>query len=77
MPPKQNNEEVPPDNNLAECSLRLPVTKRKVSGGSRSLSRFSHTASLLTVVQTCRFQERCVIDFFAEALRGCVGNEVA
>lgn len=29
--------EVPPDNNLAERALRLAVTKRKISGGSRSL----------------------------------------
>lgn len=64
-----DNPEVPPDNNLAERSLRLAVTKRKVSGGSRSLTRFEDTASLLTVVQTCRSQERSVIDFFASALR--------
>ena len=50
--------EVPPDNNLAERSLRLAVTKRKVSGGSRSLSRFEDTARLFTVVQTCRSQAR-------------------
>ncbi len=60
--------EVPPDNNLAERSLRLAVTKRKVSGGSRSMERFQHTANLLTVVQTCRRQGRSVIDFFAQAL---------
>ncbi|NMG18051.1 hypothetical protein DP116_00795 [Brasilonema bromeliae SPC951] len=30
-----DHPEVPPDNNLAERSLRLAVTKRKVSGGSR------------------------------------------
>jgi transposase len=69
--------EVPPDNNLAERSLRLAVTKRKVSGGSRSLTRFEDTASLLTVVQTCRSQERSVIDFFASALRAHVGHENA
>lgn len=69
--------EVPPDNNLAERSLRLAVTKRKVSGGSRSLSRFGDTASLLTVVQTCRTQQRSVIDFFASALRAQVGHEIA
>jgi transposase len=60
--------EVPPDNNQAERSLRLAVTKRKVSGGSRSMERFRHTANLLTVVQTCRRQGRSVIDFFAQAL---------
>ena len=60
--------EVPPDNNLAERSLRLAVTKRKVSGGSRSMERFRHTANLLTVVQTCRRQGRSVIAFFEQAL---------
>ncbi len=62
------NPEVPPDNNQAERSLRLAVTKRKISGGSRSMDRFKHTAHLLTVVQTCRRQSRSVIDFFAQAL---------
>ncbi|MBE8992375.1 IS66 family transposase, partial [Nostoc sp. LEGE 12450] len=52
----------------AQRSLRLAVTKRKVSGGSRSMERFQHTANLLTVVQTCRRQGRSVIDFFAQAL---------
>ena len=37
---------VPPDNNLAERCLRTAVTKRKVSGGSRSLARFAQTAIL-------------------------------
>jgi transposase len=63
-----DNPEVPPDNNQAERSLRLAVTKRKVSGGSRSMERFQHTANLLTVVQTCRRQGRSVIDFFVQAL---------
>ncbi len=70
------NPEVPPDNNQAEResfghasrTLRLAVTKRKVSGGSRSMERFQHTANLLTVVQTCRRQGRSVIDFFAQSL---------
>ena len=69
-----DHPEVPPDNNLAERSLRLAVTKRKVSGGSRSLTRFENTASLLTVVQTCRSQDRSVIDFFASALRAHTGH---
>ena len=59
---------VPPDNNLAERSLRLAVTKRKVSGGSRSMKRFEETADLLSVIPTCRFQARSVMAFFREAI---------
>ena len=59
---------VPPDNNLAERSLRLAVTKRKVSGGSRSMERFKQTANLLSVIQTCRFQARSPMAFFREAI---------
>jgi transposase len=59
---------VPPDNNLAERSLRLAVTKRKVAGGSRSMERFQQTANLLSVIQTCRFQTRSAMAFFREAI---------
>ena len=44
------------------------VTKRKVSGGSRSMERFAQTADLLSVVQTCRRQGRSVMKFFQSAL---------
>lgn len=63
-----NDPSVPPDNNKAERSLRLAVTKRKVSGGSRSMKRFEETANLLSVIQTCRFQARSVMAFFREAI---------
>lgn len=59
---------VPPDNNLAERSLRLAVTKRKICGGSRSIARFKQTADLLSVIQTCRFQARSAMAFFREAI---------
>ena len=59
---------VSPDNNLAERSLRLAVTKRKVCGGSRSMARFEQTADLLSVIQTCRFQARSAMAFFREAI---------
>lgn len=72
-----DHPEVPPDNNLAERSLRLAVIKRKVSGGSRSFGRFQDTTYLLTVVQTCRCQERSVIDFLTDALRASVGHHTA
>ncbi|BAZ85145.1 transposase IS66 [Dolichospermum compactum NIES-806] len=63
---------IPPDNNLAERTLRLAVTKRKVSGGSRSMERFQDTANLLTVIQTCRRQGRSVIEFFEQAIKAMV-----
>jgi len=53
---------------LAERSLRLGVTKCKVSSGSRSMTGFSLTASLLTVIQFCRAQGRSVLEFLREAL---------
>jgi transposase len=65
---------VPPDNNLAERSLRLAVTKRKVSGGSRSIARFQQTADLLSVIQTCRFQARSAMAFFIDALTAHSGD---
>jgi hypothetical protein len=61
---------------LRKSWLRLAVTKRKVSGGSRSLERFRHTANLLTVIQTCRRQGRSVIDFFVQALTAMVNPAV-
>lgn len=67
-----DHPEIPPDNNLAERTLRLAVTKRKVSGGSRSMQRFKNTANLLTVVQTCRRQGRSIIEFFEQALKAMV-----
>ena len=70
-----DHPEVPPDNNQAERSLRLAVTKRKVSGGSRSIDRFAQTADLLSVVQTCRRQRRSTIEFFKQALIAKSGTE--
>lgn len=63
-----DHPEVPPDNNRSERSLRLAVTKRKVCGGSRSMTGFAQTAILLTVIQTCRAQGRSVFEFFKQAL---------
>ncbi|NEO01670.1 MAG: transposase [Moorea sp. SIO3I7] len=59
---------MPPDNNRAERSLRLAVTKRKVAGGSRSWSGFERSATLLSVIQSCRAQGRNVIEFLTQAL---------
>lgn len=61
---------------LAERSLRLAVTKRKVSGSSRSMERFQDTANLLTVIQTCRRQGRFVIEFFQQAIKVIINPDV-
>jgi transposase len=71
-----DHPEVPPDNNRAERCLRLGVTKRKVSGGSRSMSGMAATANLLTVIQSCRAQGRSVLGFFRQALV-CAHHPVA
>lgn len=63
-----DHPEVPPDNNRAERALRLAVTKRKVCGGSRSWEGFTRSATLLSVIQSCRAQGRSVVDFFRRAL---------
>lgn len=68
-----DHPEISPDNNLAERALRLAVTKRKVSGGSRSMARFQDTANFLSVIQTCRFQHRSVMNFFTQALMASTG----
>jgi len=62
-----DHPEVPPDNNLAERSLRLAVTKRKV-GGVTLNGQVRQTADLLSVIQTCRRQGRSIIEFFKQAL---------
>ncbi len=49
------------------------MTKRKVSGGSRSLERLKQTANNLSVIQTCPFQGRSVVDFFEQALMATIG----
>ncbi len=72
-----DHPQVPPDNNLAERALRLAVTKRKVSGGSRSMERFSETATLLSVAQTCRFQGRSVMQFLREALMAMAHSQLS
>jgi transposase len=37
------------------------------------MARFQDTANLLSVIQTCRFQGRSVMDFFTQALMASAG----
>ena len=59
---------MPPDNNRAQRSLRLAVTKGKVAGGSRFWPGFRRSATLLSVIQSCRAQGRSVLDFLRRSL---------
>nr|WP_293098591.1 transposase [Okeania sp. SIO2F4] len=71
-----DHPQVPPDNNRAERSLRLALTKRKVAGGSRSWSGFRRLATLLSVIQSCRAQGRSVLDLFRRWRSKC-GSYIA
>jgi transposase len=62
-------EGVEPTNNAAEQVLRTAVQWRKISFGNRSPNGEIATARLLTVVQTCKRQERHVLDYLTEAVR--------
>ncbi|NJR70104.1 MAG: IS66 family transposase [Synechococcales cyanobacterium CRU_2_2] len=69
-----DHPEIPPDNNRSERAIRLAVTKRNVCGGSRSMKGFADTATILTVIQTCRAQARSVPQFIISALGQSAGR---
>jgi transposase len=62
-------EGVEPTNNAAEQALRTAVQWRKISFGNRSRNGEIATARLLTVVQTCKRQQRHVLGYLTEAVR--------
>jgi transposase len=62
-------EGVEPTNNTAEQALRTAVQWRKISFGNRSRNGEIATARLLTVVQTCKRQQRHVLGYLTEAVR--------
>lgn len=63
-----DHPQVPPDHNQAEGSLRLAVTKRQVASCSRSWPGFRRSATLLSVIQSCRAQGRSVLDLLGRSL---------
>jgi transposase len=62
-------EGVEPTNNPAERSLRHPVIWRKLSFGTQSAAGSRFVETLLTVIETCRQQNRDVFAFVTEALQ--------
>jgi transposase len=59
---------VEPTNNSAERALRHPVIWRRASHGTLSDSGSRFVERILTVVETCRQQQRPVFGFLRESL---------
>jgi len=62
------HEGVEPTNNAAERALRPAVLKRKRSFGCQSAAGCRFVERLLSVTQTLRLRQRCVLDYLVEAL---------
>jgi transposase len=61
-------EGVEPTNNHAERMMRKPVLWRKGSFGNNSKAGCEFTASILTVVQTLRLQQKPVLEYLTQAV---------
>ena len=62
------HEGVEPTNNQSERSLRLFVLIRKITHGNRSARGEVALARLLTVTQTCKLQQRPVLNYLVDAV---------
>lgn len=63
-----DTEGVEPTNNAAERSLRHAVIWRKLSFGTQSAAGSRFVETLLTVIETCRQQDRNVFEFVTQAV---------
>ena len=63
-----DQEGVEPTNNAAERSLRHAVIWRKLSFGTQSAAGSRFVETLLTVIETCRQQQRNVFTFVTDAV---------
>ncbi len=64
-----DHEDVEPTNNASERSLRHAVIWRKLSFGTQSASGSRFVETLLSVIETCRKQDRNVFVFVTEAIQ--------
>jgi transposase len=62
-------EGIEPTNNAAERSLRHAVIWRKLSFGTQSAAGSRFVETLLTVIETCRQQDKNVIDHVTQAVQ--------
>ena len=68
---------VEPTNNAAERSLRHAVIWRKLSFGTQSAAGSRFVETLLTVIETCRQQDRDVFAFIADAMNRQLSHQPA
>lgn len=61
-------EGVEPTNNAAERSLRPAVIWRKLSFGTQSAAGSRFVETLLSTIETCRQQDRNVLEYVTQAL---------
>ena len=70
-------EGVEPTNNAAERALRHAVIWRKLSFGTQSASGSRFVERMLTVIETCRRQDRNVFTWLTDAVRAALCHETA
>ena len=70
-------ERVEPTNNAAEQALRQAVIWRKLSFGTQSAEGSRFVERLLTVVETCRRQQRNVLAWMVEAVEARFAGNAA
>ena len=63
-----SDPQVPPDNNLAERSLRPAVVARKISGGTRSAKGSATKMALLSLLGTWQVQDKPLLASCQELL---------
>lgn len=64
----RDHADVQPTNNAAERALRHAVIWRKLSFGTQSAGGSRFVETMLSVIETCRQQDRTVLDFITDAV---------
>jgi transposase len=71
------DEEVEPTNNAGERALRHAVIWRKLSFGTQSANGSRFIETMLTVIETCRQQNRCTFDYLTSAVEAHLKGQPA
>jgi transposase len=71
------HEGVEPTNNASERALRHAVIWRKLSFGTQSAAGSRFVETMLTVIETCRQQQRPVFDYLVDAIQAHRHGQIA